>query len=114
MAADWEITDGKCTRVFLDPVPSFVVPAVETTGFDPSSVEAKALSLDDLSRIDTHPDEVLSTLDAFVGCILGLGVRAGGARSRASAANAQLRKLSPTAHRQLYSYGGGVDLLRDR
>lgn len=71
MAADWEFTDGHCTRVSLDPVPAFVVPAVETTGFDTESDEAKALRLDNLSRIDTQPDEVLSTLDAFVNAFSG-------------------------------------------
>ncbi|MEU5722733.1 helicase-related protein [Micromonospora sp. NPDC047738] len=66
MAADWDLTDGECGRVFLDPVPAFVVPAVETTGFDPASHEAKALRLDNLSRIDKQTAEVTSMLDAFV------------------------------------------------
>jgi YVTN family beta-propeller protein len=66
LAADWELNDGKCTRVFLEAVPSFVVSAVETTGFESESVEAEALRLDNLSQIDTRPDEVASMLDAFV------------------------------------------------
>jgi hypothetical protein len=66
MAADWELVDGHCTRVWLDPVPSFVVAAIETTGFDESTAEAQALRLDYLSRLDSSPDEVLASLDAFV------------------------------------------------
>ena len=66
MAADWEMVDGHCARVWLHPVPSFVVPAIETTAFDESAAEAKALRLDHLSRLDSTPDEVLASLAAFV------------------------------------------------
>jgi hypothetical protein len=67
MAADWELTErGRCTRVWLDPVPSFVVPAVETTAFDDSAAEARALSLAHLARLDSSPSEVLASMDAFV------------------------------------------------
>ncbi|WP_030760100.1 MULTISPECIES: helicase-related protein [unclassified Streptomyces] len=66
MAAEWDLSDGVCTRVFLDPVPAFVVPAVETTGFPAESKAAKALRLDLLERIDRQPDEVVATLDEFV------------------------------------------------
>lgn len=66
MAANWDLRDGACTRVFLDPVPAYVVPAVETIGLAPESEAAKALRLDLLERIDTHPAEVLTTLDVFV------------------------------------------------
>ncbi|MEV4663306.1 helicase-related protein [Micromonospora echinofusca] len=66
MAADWVLTNGECSRVFLDPVPAFVVPAIETTGFDPATHEAQALRLDNLSRIDKQAVEVTSMLDAFV------------------------------------------------
>ncbi|GIG67095.1 helicase-related protein [Phytomonospora endophytica] len=66
MAADWELTEGRCTKVFLDPVPAFVVPAVETTGFVDGTAAAKCLLLAHLKRIDTDPVEVLSSLDAFV------------------------------------------------
>ncbi|MEU5525489.1 helicase-related protein [Micromonospora chersina] len=71
MAADWELAEGECTRVFLEPVPAFVVPAVETTGLKSESVEAQALRLDNLSRIDTQPDEIGSMLDAFVEAFSG-------------------------------------------
>jgi hypothetical protein len=66
MAADWELDGGECTRVFLDPVPAFVVPAVETIGFDVESKAAEALSLENLSQIDSRPDEIVPTLDEFV------------------------------------------------
>jgi hypothetical protein len=66
MAADWESESGHCTKIFLTPLPSFIVPSVETTGFDPDTEEARALRLDVLSRIDSEPDSVLPLLDAFV------------------------------------------------
>ncbi|MFF4650559.1 helicase-related protein [Streptomyces sp. NPDC001380] len=66
MAADWELVGGRCVRVFLDPVPAFVVPAVETTGFEKGTAEAEALSLSHLQRIDEDPEAVLRSLDAFV------------------------------------------------
>ncbi|WP_130012197.1 helicase-related protein [Serinicoccus sediminis] len=66
MAADWHFTDNRCTRVWLDPVPSFVVPAIETTGFKSGTTEARALRLDHLADIDTATDDVLVSLDAFV------------------------------------------------
>ncbi|WP_042369556.1 helicase-related protein [Streptacidiphilus neutrinimicus] len=66
MAASWEFTEGRCTRAFLEPVPAFVVPTVETTAFDEATPEAKALALEHLQEIDTEPDAVLRSLDAFV------------------------------------------------
>ncbi|WP_026152006.1 helicase-related protein [Actinopolyspora halophila] len=66
MAADWELTDGVCVRVFLDSVPAFVVPAVETTGFDEGTPEAQALELRRLARIDENRSEVVPSLHAFV------------------------------------------------
>ncbi|MER5527020.1 helicase-related protein [Streptomyces sp. NPDC002677] len=66
MAADWKLSEGRCTKVFLEPVPAFVVPAIETTGFDAETAEAKSLELRHLQQIDTNPDAVLRSLDAFV------------------------------------------------
>jgi hypothetical protein len=104
MAADWDTTDGTCTRVFLDPVPAFVVPAVETTGLAPESVESEALLLDNLSRIDTETNRVTSTLDAFVDafsswiseqydCVDGFGTDALIARSIVDRADVALRRM---------------------
>jgi hypothetical protein len=113
MAADWEFTDGKCTRVFLDPVPAFVVPAVETTGFDPESDEAKALRLDHLAQIDTHPGEVLATLDAFVNAFASWVAeqeeRVGGFAVDAQVAQAITGRARTAVHRM----EAGVELLRD-
>ncbi|MED5812896.1 helicase-related protein [Mycolicibacterium sp. 050232] len=66
MAADWTIETGECTRVFLTPVPAFVVPTVETTGFTEGTDEWCALELSQLSRIDTETEHVISLLDSFV------------------------------------------------
>lgn len=71
MAADWELTGDGCTRVWLDAVPSFVVPAIETTGFKAGTAEGEALRLDRLSRIDTETDDVIASLDAFVTAFTG-------------------------------------------
>ncbi|MGR6317508.1 helicase-related protein [Micromonospora soli] len=112
MAADWELTDGECARVFLEPVPAFVVAAVETTGFKSDSVEADALRLDNLSRIDTQPDEIASMLDAFVEAfsawvseqqdrVDGFGHRAAVAQSITDRARTAAQRMA-----------AGVDLLR--
>jgi hypothetical protein len=113
MAADWDLTDGKCTRVFLEPVPSFVVPAVETTGFASGSEAAEALLLENLSRIDMDPDEVVQMLDRFVEAfsgwvsdqedrVIGFGDDTGIARN-----------ITDRAHRALHRMEAGVDVLRD-
>lgn len=65
MAADWELEGSSCSRVFLDPVPAFVVPALEVTGFDADTPEYRALELEHLMRIGDEPDEVLPSLEAF-------------------------------------------------
>lgn len=66
MAADWNVESDGCTKVFLTPVPAFVVPTVETTGFDEGTDGWRALELEALSRIDTQPERVVPLLDAFV------------------------------------------------
>ncbi|MEU9232502.1 helicase-related protein [Streptomyces subrutilus] len=71
MAANWEFEAGRCARVFLDPVPAFVVPAIETTGFDEGTTEAESLELRHLQEIDTSPDEVVRSLNAFVDAFSG-------------------------------------------
>jgi hypothetical protein len=113
MAADWDFVDGTCTRVFLDSIPAFIVPAIETTGFDTESVEASALVIDNLSRIDTEPDKITSMLGAFVAafsvwvseqerCVEAFGVDAPVARS-----------ITDRARNALHRMEAGVDLLRD-
>lgn len=66
MAADWEADQEPCTKVWLEPVPAHVVPAIETVGFEEDTPQAQALSLQALAKIDSSPDEVLTSLDAFV------------------------------------------------
>ena len=66
MAANWDVADGRCERVWLEPVPAHVVPAIETVGFETGTPESDALELERLSRIDSAQDEVLASLDAFV------------------------------------------------
>jgi hypothetical protein len=67
MAADWLMdSEDRCREVFLTAFPSFVVPAVETTGFSPGSDEARALELAFLTRLDSAPQEVVGALDSFV------------------------------------------------
>lgn len=66
MAADWEIEEGRCTRVFLDPVPHRIVTAIDPTGFEPGTAQAKSLELDHLATLDSDRESVLSTLHAFV------------------------------------------------
>ncbi|MEU7433712.1 helicase-related protein [Streptomyces sioyaensis] len=113
MAADWEVEDGECTRVFLDPVPSFVVPAVETVGFDDESEPAEALLLANLSRIDKRPDAVVPMLDAFVRAfsdwVSGQEHRAEGFGADTPVA----RSITERARTAVKRMEAGVDLLRD-
>lgn len=66
MAADWKVDSDACSEVFLTPVPAFVVPTIETTGFKEGSEESRALRLANLSRMDSAHEEVLPALEAFV------------------------------------------------
>lgn len=66
MAADWDESDGVCTRVYLEAVPAFVVPAIETIEFDPDDPGSAALSLQLLANADSDPAAVTSALHLFV------------------------------------------------
>lgn len=66
MAADWDAHEESCTRVWLEPVPAHVVPAIETVGFQADTPAAQALSLQALAGIDSSRDEVIKSLNAFV------------------------------------------------
>lgn len=66
MAADWDVVGSDCLRVGLDPVPAFVVPAVEVLGFRSGTPEERALELRFLASIDTDADAVLISLEAFL------------------------------------------------
>lgn len=71
MAADWTLEGDTCPRIWLDPVPSFVVPAVETLGFEPGTPKARALGLAHLAKLDADSEAVLASLDAFVDAFEG-------------------------------------------
>lgn len=66
MAADWHLDGGGCRQAFLDPVPAFVVPAIEPTGLDEGTPEARALELQHLIQVSETTAEVLTSLHAFV------------------------------------------------
>ncbi|MEU4582934.1 helicase-related protein [Kitasatospora aureofaciens] len=113
MAADWEVEDGECTRVLLDPVPSYVVPAVETVGFDDASEPAKALLLDNLSRIDTRPDEVVPMLDAFVEAFSAWVAEQEDRAEDFGTDTPVARSITGRARTAVERMEAGVDLLRD-
>ncbi|WP_290050805.1 helicase-related protein [Amycolatopsis solani] len=112
-AADWNLIDGVCTRVFLDPVPAFVVPAVETTGLDSDSVEARALLLHNLSRIDTDTERVISTLDAFVDAYSHWVSEQSGRVDSFGADTPVAQAITDRARSALGRMRAGVDLLRE-
>lgn len=66
MAADWTVVDGRCQRVWLTPVPAFVVAGVETTGFEPGTLAHESLSLALLATCDSAAAQVLAALRGFV------------------------------------------------
>ncbi|MFR9767209.1 helicase-related protein [Nocardia sp. SC052] len=113
MAAEWAFDNGHCSKVFLDPVPSFVIPQVETTGFAVDSPEANALRLKELALLDTEPLRVLSSLDAFVAAFASWvstqEVRAETFIEHRAAA----RRIVDRAATAVSRMKQGVDLLRD-
>ncbi|UFS57593.1 helicase-related protein [Subtercola endophyticus] len=75
MAASWDLdSDGSCVRVFLDPVPHFVVPAVEQALDNESALSGTAslsLDLEFLAQLDEEPLTVTSALFEFVDSFSG-------------------------------------------
>ncbi|UGT42004.1 hypothetical protein LTV02_00800 [Nocardia yamanashiensis] len=114
MAADWECEAGRCLSVFLTPVPSFVVPNVETTGFAANTEEARALRLSELASIDSSPERVLSALDAFVesfsAWVSEQEAQATGFGIHSPVAATIAERSRTSVHRM----AAGVDLLRDQ
>lgn len=113
MAADWELTDGNCARVFLEPVPAFVVPAVETIGFQEGTTEAGALRLKLLEKIDSAPNDVLPSLDAFVVAFAGWVAEQ---KARAATFDADVevaQRITGRAEAAVHRMKAGVNLLRD-
>lgn len=68
MAAGWDLDEsGNCTRVFLDPVPHFVVPSIEQAGGnDLGEAARESLDLGFLESIDRDAEPVVAALEAFV------------------------------------------------
>ncbi|WP_212745874.1 helicase-related protein [Sinomonas susongensis] len=67
MAAGWDSSGGgECRRVYLDPVPAFVVPAIETTGLAEGSAASRALDLAFLASIEDAAGDVVPALESFV------------------------------------------------
>lgn len=113
MAADWEVIEGACTRVWLESVPAHVVPAIETVGFDADTPQAKALSLQALADIDSSRDEVIESLDAFVSAF---GTWVSNQQERVSDFGEDAPIASRIVERSeasLTRMRGAVDLLRD-
>ncbi|MFD0883062.1 helicase-related protein [Streptosporangium algeriense] len=113
MAADWVFTDDRCTEVFLDPVPAFVVPAVETTGFAEDTVEAESLKLAHLLRMDSDPQPVLRSLDAFIDAFAEW---ANGQTRRAEEFTDEIeaaRRIADRSQSAVERMRAGVALLRD-
>lgn len=117
MAAGWDLLDGgECARVYIDPVPAFVVPAIETTGLAEGSSASQALDLAFLASIEDSASDVMPALESFVGGYeawvklqvgaaesLGEDARNIAARSRDAAERmrAGVRLLSSNEHGQL-------------
>jgi hypothetical protein len=112
MAADWKLAAGRCTRVFLDPVPAFVVPAVETTGFDEGTAEAGALELRHLQQIDEDPGAVLESLDAFVEAFAGWASRQMERAEAFGDDRAVAVRIAKRSEKTVGRMKRGVDLLR--
>jgi hypothetical protein len=90
-----------------------VVPAVETTAFEAGTAEAEALRLDNLTRIDTHPDEVLRTLDAFVAAFKVWAVAQHDSVAAFGRDAPVARSITDRARTALHRMEAGVAILRD-
>ncbi|MEU1734357.1 helicase-related protein [Streptosporangium sp. NPDC020145] len=113
MAADWDFTGDRCTEIFLDPVPAFVVPAVETTGFAEGTAEAGSLKLAHLLRMDSDSEPVLRSLDAFVDAFAEW---ANGQTRRAEEFTDEIevaRRIAARSQDAVERMRAGVALLRD-
>lgn len=112
MAADWESKGGVCESVWLTPVPTFVVPAVETTGFPSGTEEARALRLEELARIDSAPEEILPALDAFV-CSFSTWAAEQETRTDVVGDPAAIARITGRSKLAADRMAAGVQLLRD-
>ncbi|WP_228791813.1 helicase-related protein [Nocardia puris] len=113
MAADWELGENGCSRVFLSPVPAFVVPAVETTGFAEGSAEAQALDLKYLTTISESPDTVLASLQAFVEAFVRWTIQQSARVDEFGKDSSVARRIVSRSERAADRMVQGLDVLRD-
>ncbi|MFP1602743.1 helicase-related protein [Microbacterium sp. 2216-1] len=112
MAADWEMDErGNCVRIKLDPVPHFVVPAIEQTGGDDLDGRARpALDLAFLATIDSEPAPVLEALGSFVD---SFSEWVADQRAQASELGAEAESIADRAGITVARMRQGIDLLAD-
>lgn len=112
MAADWEMDErGNCVRIKLDPVPHFVVPAIEQTGGDDLDGRARpALDLAFLATIDSEPAPVLEALGSFVD---SFSEWVADQRAQASELGADAESIADRAGITVVRMRQGIDLLAD-
>jgi len=112
MAADWEMDErGNCVRIKLDPVPHFVVPAIEQTGGDDLDGRARpALDLALLATIDSEPAPVLEALGSFVD---SFSEWVADQRTQASELGEDAESIADRAGITVARMRQGIDLLAD-
>ncbi len=112
MAADWETDEtGDCIRIRLDPVPHFVVPAIEQTGGDKLGGRARpALDLAFLATLDSEPAPVLEALGSFVE---SFSAWVAGQREQASELGADAESIAERAGITATRMRQGIDVLAD-
>lgn len=112
MAAAWDLDSaGHVTRVFLDPVPHFVVPAVEQALSDDlklTEAAVRALNLTFLGTIDEQPESVSAALGEFVGAFSSW---ADGQAEAASVLGDDARKIARRSVMAAERMRNGVSLL---
>ncbi|MCC3297544.1 helicase-related protein [Arthrobacter caoxuetaonis] len=112
MAAGWDLDEsGKCTRVFLDPVPHFVVPGVEQAGGnDLAEAPRQALDLAFLESIDKDSEPVVLALKAFVD---SFGVWVDGQKLAADSLGKDAQEIAFRSDLALKRMNAGATLLAD-
>ena len=114
MAAGWDLDeDGICARVFLDPVPHFVVPSIEqAVGKELNLTEAASRSLDlaYLSEVDSNREVVTAALGEFVDAFTAW---ANMQAERAEALGADAREIARRSELAAARMRAGVGVLAD-
>lgn len=114
MAAGWDVdSSGRCIRTFLDPVPHFVVPALEQAlGDDLMLTEAAMRSMDlaYLETIDNDSENVTAALGEFVEAF---SLWAKGQATTAESLGHDAREIARRSVTAAERMRSGVDLLAD-